>query len=289
MTDSKSQTLQVNLKSLVLHYVGGNDDGSYNTVWSSHDGITWKAEAPLPAILQGFALQVLNDVVYLLGGWNNVTNTSTTFKSSDLSGGWTAGGNLPRASAMAGSAVANGKIYLAALNSTITTSDITNFTTIGNLPLAPSELGAAKMLFANGKFWIAGGQNWSSGAFQNNVWNSTDGVSWSSVGTLPEGRATGAFFYFNNAFYYAGGQTNGAVTKDSIFKSTDGLNWTTSGVLPAARDFISAVSYKNKIWIIGGCENLPAKTNVWSSSDATTWTNVGNLPSPRCNGEVIVY
>lgn len=275
---------------MVLHYLGGTANGSSNSnsVWSSHDGVTWVEESPLPVATHSFAVEVLDDMLYILGG-TTTSITSSTFKASSLSSGWTAGANLPRAASMSGHTVANGKIYLAALTNTFTTSNVANISNIGNLPIAPYELGASAMIYANNKFWLAGGQNWSTAEYHNNIWTSNDAVSWSSVGALPETRAAGAFFTTNNTFYYVGGQSTGNITKNTIFKSSDGITWTTAGTLPVPRDFISVVNYKNKLWLLGGCENWNAGTNVWTSTNATTWTNVGNLPAPRCDGGVVVY
>ncbi len=142
-----------------------------------------------------------------------------------------------------------------------------------------------------GKMWIVGGDA-NQGHYQNDVWNSADGKTWTLVAKdqqLPWApRALHYTLVFRDKLWVIGGQTMPAFAKaDEVFyrdvwNTTDGVNWTQ--VEPrepfwSARGMIGgSVVFKDRIWILGGGTYDTPKTptrnfynDVWSSPDGVHW------------------
>jgi len=151
---------------------------------------------------------------------------------------------------------------------------------------------AGYAVFRN-KMWIIGGDV-NQGHYQNDVWNSTDGLHWNLVNRdKPLPWAPRALHYtvvHNDRIWVIGGQTMPAFAKDNateafyrdIWTTQDGINWTE--VTPqepcwSMRGMIggSAV-HDGRIWILGGGTYDTPQTpfrrfhnDVWSSADGVHW------------------
>lgn len=129
-----------------------------------------------------------------------------------------------------------------------------------------------------GKLWIIGGYSSTAFADLNDVWSSSDGVSWTEVASISTStftrRARLAVVVFNDKMYMIGGYSDGSYLPD-VMSSTDGLNWqtVTSNAGFGARAYHSCVVFNNKLWVIGGAiSSTGYKNDVWSSPDGVTWT-----------------
>jgi fibronectin type 3 domain-containing protein len=132
----------------------------------------------------------------------------------------------------------------------------------------------------NGKMWVIGGYL-DSNDETNDVWNSTDGVTWTQVKCNDEdgflARADHSSVVFNDGestkMWVIGG-FNSSALKD-VWSSTDGVTWTTA---TDSADFLArydhtSVVHNGKMWVIGGKDkDGEAKNDVWSSTDGVTWT-----------------
>ena len=154
-----------------------------------------------------------------------------------------------------------------------------------------------KALSYNGKLWVMGGIQSSSGStVYTDVWNSTDGQSWTPVTSTAQfgGRFGFGAVVHGGKMYVMGGH-NGASSLRDVWSSTDGSTWTqvTAAAPWSARTDITAAEYNNQIWIVGGY--IPGSGtelhDVWSSSDGQAWTQVtsGAAWSARDSGGVEVY
>src|SRR5690606_20281223 len=84
--------------------------------------------------------------------------------------------------------------------------------------------------YAGSTLFQAGGQ--VAGTVTATVWSSSDGITWSPVGALPEPRTNGALIVFDDRMLYLGGNNLATVRTDTVFASTDGETWTQVGTLP---------------------------------------------------------
>lgn len=140
------------------------------------------------------------------------------------------------------------------------------------------------------KLWIIGGDA-NQRHYQNDVWNSVDGKTWSLVTTqVPWApRCLHHTVVFQDRLWVLGGQTMpafapaGEIFYRDIWNSSDGVHW--ERVEPrepywTARGMIGgAAVFQDRIWILGGGTYDTPQTpqrqffnDVWSSADGVTWT-----------------
>jgi len=140
-----------------------------------------------------------------------------------------------------------------------------------------------------GRMWIVGGDG-NQGHYQNDVWSSEDGRTWTRVcKDVPWGpRVLHYTVAFNDRIWVMGGQTipqfapEEHLFYDDVWCSADGADW--ERLTPKApswpnRGMIggSAV-FKGRIWILGGgtydTPRFPTRkfyNDVWSSPDGVNW------------------
>jgi hypothetical protein len=135
-----------------------------------------------------------------------------------------------------------------------------------------------KTLVYNNAIWLLGGIR-ANGTGANEVWRSTDGVSWTQISTgLPPitlVAATAATVFSNQMWI---------VTSGRSFSSSDGVTWTPQSAVGAIdggipREYASLTAYGNNLWFIAGARvlspnNRVAQNDVWRSADGITWTPV---------------
>lgn len=143
-----------------------------------------------------------------------------------------------------------------------------------------------------GKMWIVGGDN-NRYHYQNDVWSSADGVTWTQVAAdVPwRDRVTHHVVAFNDRLWVLGGQQityfdldGGDAVYDDVWSSPDGATWTR--VLEHAPwaprgQILGAVVFQGSMWIIGGgTYNDPRHyyRDVWRSADGVHWERVGVAP-----------
>lgn len=192
----------------------------YGDVWSSSNGSTWTPQNSSPPFGGRYGSQVLSysGMLWLIGGNNSGTLRNDVWNSSD------------------------GITWTRVLAPS--TGSATQFT--------PREDFAA--LVYNGSMWVIGG--FSNTSNNNDVWNSTNGVTWNQVLANGTGSAT-------------------------QFRKRWGM---------------AAAVYNNQMWIFGGASgpNTGAVSavyaDVWNSSTGATWSNLGinSLLNPYYYEQVVV-
>ena len=221
-------------------------------VWSSPDGKTWNlvtAEAPwkhsdLPMTA------VFNDRMWMLGGWYN--------------------GRLPGHEAT---------------NQVWSSSDGLTW------ELATKQAGwsprlAGGVVAFKGKLWVLGGTEdyyfGNDASLKNDVWSSSDGKEWTrELEHAPwSPRAYQAAVVHDGKIWVLGGGNyvpDYHATND-VWSSTDGVHWekVVENAPWSPRLWFSAVTYRDRIWVLGGWSNNPSKNwgDVWSSKDGKTWTQL---------------
>jgi hypothetical protein len=222
-------------------------------VWSSGDGRNWRrdtAEAPwlhsdLPMSL------AFRDRMWMLGGWYN--------------------GRLPGHSAS---------------NAVWASGDGVHRKQITGKAGWSPRLAAAALVF-RGRMWVLGGtENYYFGdrkSLRNDVWSSADGRHWE----LATASAAWAPRAYHQAVVHGGkmwvmGGGNYVpeyAAYNDVWSSTDGVHWTeeTAAAAWPARLWFSAVSYRDRMWVLGGWSKTPVERNwgdVWYSPDGRNWTRL---------------
>lgn len=221
-------------------------------VWSSADGKTWKLvtkEAPwkhsdLPMTL------AFKDRMWIMGGWFNGRlaghgATNEVWSSSN-------GVDWHKATPAAG--------------------------------WSP-RLAAGAVVF-KGRMWILGGtENYYFGdekSLKNDVWSSADGKEWrcetARAGWSP--RAYHAAVVQDDKIWILGGgnYVPGYRALNDVWCSSDGIHWEeVTGKAPwNPRLWFSAVSYRDRIWVLGGWSDKPSTNlgDVWHSRDGRNWSRL---------------
>ncbi len=141
----------------------------------------------------------------------------------------------------------------------------------------------------DGKLWVLGGASYEGGG-HDDVWKSSDGISWTELGDgilKREKYGHTSITYDGKMWILGGSARNDEIDLDvthDFWSSTDGLTWNN---LTSYTDFFparlghSTVVKDNKIYVIGGYDGDSHLYDVWQYDN--NWTEVA-LYGPSFNG-----
>lgn len=226
--------------------------------------VTLKAEF---APRDGAGAVVLNNTMWLIGGWNPIDKEKyPRICSNDV---WSS---------------KDGKVWTMEKQNTFLDK---NFDPI----LDWQGRHCAGYVVYKDKMWIVGGDV-NQGYYQNDVWNSVDGKKWTYINQgrdVPWGpRALYYTVVFKDKIWVMGGQTMPAFAPSEeifytdVWNTSDGINWkqieqkephwTSRGTIGGS------VIFNDEIWMIGGASYDTPQTpvrryygDIWSSSDGIHW------------------
>lgn len=209
-------------------------------------------------LLSKSQIKTTTQKVFLLGGATNNTNSQLQFLNDIFSS--TDGKNWK---------------LISPQNNTTTTK------------WSPRQNFGYNTVFFQSKLWVIGGAKYSAttaGAIAQDIWSSTDGISWKQEGTLPFLSDEIHPVVFNNKIWVIAG-ANGALN-NSIWSSSNGVQWVrqdTNTIVSGIQDApwgskyqFSFTTFKNKMWVLGGISATNSFTythDIWSSLDGITWVN----------------
>ena len=221
-------------------------------IWTSTDGRVW-TQAQLPSIRRSVYQTdyvLFNDAVYALG---------------DNTGNYEAIAFKPRVRK---------------------TTDFRRWEILSERSNLPGRIFRGVGVF-NGKIWILGGYDGKS--YFNDVWSSTDGVTWTLVTEHAawSPRTVGHPFVFRDRMYIIGGsvidgdkETNPGSTRE-IWSTADGKGWIkTPGEMPMIAGGTPVV-FDDKVWLVGANRDGSFGRSSMVSSDAIDWIEHRAPWSPR--------
>ena len=247
----------VEIKGSRIFVLGGpNENYTYlRNVWSSADSEVWSLETTAADWSGREEHQALshNGRIYVLGGGVGVWDRNAIVKNDVWSS-------------------VDGKTWM------LETDDA---------DWSPRALHQA--LSHNGRIYVLGGSRGEYGEYKNDVWSSADGQNWSletddadwSVRSGHQALShNGRIYVLGGLYVYGGdGPDSGSNTKNDVWSSEDGKTWMleTGNANWPARDLHQALSYKGRIYVLGGVsggdsDNEESLNDVWSSADGQTWT-----------------
>lgn len=251
-----------------IYAVGGQGPlGQPITTVEAYDPVTnsWTSKSPMPTQREGLGVATAtNGKIYAIGGHNGSIFTATVEEYDPNTDTWTSKTNMPtERNNLAVAAASNGKIYaIGGFNpgsgylSTVEEYDPTTDTWItrASLPIGRYLLGAAAT--SNGKIYAIGGYN---GALLDTVEEYDPSTNtWTSKTNMPTERyALGVVRGPNDKIYAIGGtDTQGGqlATVEEYDPVTD--TWSTTDPMPTARARLAATLSNNKLYAIGGDENI---------------------------------
>ena len=143
----------------------------------------------------------------------------------------------------------------------------------------PARFGHTSVVFDN-KMWVIGGYGGVyPGDCFNDVWYSTDGITWTQAtgsAQFPARHGHTSVVYNNKMWVIGGGFSNNwPYYKNDVWYSADGVTWTqaTASAQFPIRSGHTSVVFNNKMWVIGG-DYLFGVTwkDIWYSTDGVIWT-----------------
>jgi hypothetical protein len=155
------------------------------------------------------------------------------------------------------------------------------------------------------RLWIFGGWFQSFEAPPRDVWSSPDGKAWTQAtkeapwkhSDLPMTLVHDDKMWVMGGWY--NGRLKGHSASNEVWSSTDGARWeqVTKDAGWTPRIAAGAVTFKGKMWVLGGTENYyfgdktSLKNDVWCSADGKEWTRVtANAGwSPRAYHQAVVH
>lgn len=234
-------------------------------------------------------------VLALTGAACSDDDTNTADQLPDLGKSWTRVA-MPSSFTnreLAGTAVLNGRLYIAAgpfapeRGDDCWSSGNGTVWTMETNDLGVSGLRYAAMAAHEGKLWLHGGVD-SYGGVQYTVRSSSNGRIWTSAATANV-RYMHSMLAFDNKLWTIAGRQRviaGDIITNGVASSVNGIDWTDEPVPGfAPRLNPGTAVHAGKMWVIGGAlnnfNNPPYTNDVWSSPDGKTWTRV-TASAPFC-------
>jgi hypothetical protein len=274
-------------------------------------------EAPF-APRDGAGALTFNDRMYLLGGWNpgdkkhfplicnnevwsSVDGAAWTLeklntfldKSFDPKTDW-------EGRHTAGYAVHQGKMWIVGgdanqghyQNDVWNSADGRTWTLVTDrIPWGPRVLHYTVAF--RGKLWVIGGQNMpvfvsvEKDRFDNDVWSSVDGETWTRVldhaPWSPRGMIGGAAVFRGRIWLLGGGTYDTPTTRtrnfyNEVWSTDDGVKWESHGQAPwHPRQYHDVAVWDDQLWVLEGW-NQTNRNDVWRSPDGVNWYEVPNTP-----------
>lgn len=187
----------------------------------------------------------------------------------------------------------NWKVVASDTEGATTASGVFGFTTRGlRVPAAATTEAAAfspkialSSVAFDDKLWVIGGRD--SAGFQEEVWSTSDGASWTLVTEEPGflGRASHATAIFQDKVWVMGGTSIREVPPtaenpsgdeqyymNDVWSSADGSDWEelTAEAAFAKRDGLTAAVLGDRLFIMGGYDGT-YMNDVWSTTDGALW------------------
>jgi N-acetylneuraminic acid mutarotase len=256
----------------------------------------WVTKTPMPTAKIYMGIAVLNNKIYLIGGYNGTSYIATVEMYDPSIDKWSTMPDMPMSRAPA-AAVYNNKIYVIGGGDigTVQEYDPGANTWIDKTPM-PTVRGPAVTMIGS-IIYAIGGYNSITGSLGTNESYDPSTDTWSSLADMtarnstPVAAAGGKVYAFGGEYWPS--------TPLNLVEEYDPLGnaWATKTVLPTARTRAAAVTVNRKIYVIGGTDDVIdlAKVDLYDPS-SDTWTAKTAMPTARSgsgiafvNGKIYVF
>ncbi len=249
--------------------IGGGDGGTSpiarNDAWSSSDGVSWREETagsdyPISVGRESHGVAIFDSRLWVLGGLLDSYSygyPSQEIWSSSDGKNWTLAGTA--ADSWGGPQDNVGRL---------------NFGLTAYKPSGGTE-----------QLYLLGGFGGAQSSLQNDVWSSSNGTLWTSLGNAPwVVRESFGCAVFQGKIFVMGGRGNAGCLSDVW--SFDGAAWVqvTANAPWGARKEMKAVARGDELFVFGGRNDQGELFgDLWYTRNGTDWTSVAGAfsGSPR--------
>ncbi len=258
-----------------------------STAGAQDEAGTWSTKAPISSPRWQAAPVVLDEVLYVAGGWNVCTPFADLEAYDPATDTWTQRAPMQTARGAHGVGVLAGKLY-AVGGSTDCGNEIANveaydpptntWTPKASLPTA--RLGHV-VAVSNGKLYAIGGRSSGTQYYNLNTEYDPQGDTWTERAPMPTARSGAAVAVVNGIIYVIGGgdDSRALATVEAYDPSTD--SWTRRQSLLAPRIGLAAAELNGIIYAFAGNGNIGRVEAYDPGNDA--WAVVARMPFPRSN------
>jgi N-acetylneuraminic acid mutarotase len=224
------------------------------------DGTQWKQDGTLPAEgLNAPAAAVIDDVIYLIGGFGTTTNrpTARVQRYDVRQRQWSEVAPLPAPRGGHAATVVNGNIHVIGGGNSVSTiddHDVYDPKTNRWSPRArlPRSMGSPAAVVVDGTLISIGGRSGPNDFGDVHVYDPRKDV-W-TPGRAIDARGTGGAVVLGGSIYYFGGeqQARSAVLDSVLRLDRDAKAWADDAPMPTGRSFARAVLFKGRAYVVGG-------------------------------------
>ncbi len=290
-----TQTTDADFNKGVLNNVVVGSNNVYLQLGASDVG-TWLTTTVLPQTLAGHkAASWNNRYVYLVGGYNNLTYSSSVYRATIQAGGltsWTTLAPIPVAMRDMAVVIGTNTIYVIGgkdatnIYNTIYYATINADGSIGawqtSAVTLPVALWGHSAVYLNGYIYVTGGSSsMTELSAINSVYyasvNANNTLSAFAAGTvLPAARNRHSMVTYNSNLYVLGGYDNAGTKANTVYINTPGVNgapgaWSSGTNLPVAVSNHSSVVTNGMITVMAGAVGTTLSNTVYrANADAGT-------------------
>jgi hypothetical protein len=242
--------------------IGGMDTGNqlHNDVWYSTDGVTWIMATGSAAFSprHGHTTVVFDNRIWVIGGYDSSrTYRNDVWYSSD---------------------------------------GITWIEATSHAAFQPRMNHASDVY--DGKMWVIGGEvSERPGGNTNDVWYSSDGVTWipaTGSASFSPRSAHGSIVFEEKLWVVGGaGDTSGKIRYNDVWYSSDGKEWILKAGSTAfsPRFAFTLLNAEDRLLLIDGSDSDVVLNDIWSSTDGNTWvlSSSGSRFSKRAYHRAVFY
>ncbi|MEO8436498.1 MAG: protein kinase, partial [Pyrinomonadaceae bacterium] len=254
---------------------------------ASTQALTWTTKASISSPRDHAEPAVLNDILYVVGGWNVCTPFANLESYDPITDTWTQRAPLRTARGAHGVAALNGLLYAVggSTDCGVITASVEAYDPVSNSwsskASLPTKRNAHVVAVAHGKLYAIGGNSNQTAYTGLNTEYDSQTDTWTERARMPTPRSNAAAAVVNDIIYVIGGAgDNVSPTRVEAYDPrTD--SWAARAPMPTSRSNFAAAVLNGIIYVLGGPRNGRQVDAYDPVTD--TWTKVGQMPAPRYN------
>ena len=290
-----------------IYIIGGQNTSGYVNDIHVFDTITGKLTSTitlLPASLSNSACNIIDNMMYITGGYNGTNAVDSTFSYDITNDIWNVEPTLITARYNHSSTILDGNIYIAGgttSSNNIATGQVEIFDPTEIIPAwaGLQAMNPPRSSFAlhtwGGLIHAIGGISNENSLIDNMSTYDPSNEKWLSSSTMPFPNAAFNSTQFNNSIYIWGGTKN---TQDASHEYSDYMNYSINdgswlhGTNPdAARENFSTAMIGKKLYLIGGKDKISSTSDIRAyDTQNNSWEkNLNSLITPRHTATSVIY
>ena len=244
---------------------------------------SWQTKAPMPTARQELATAVLNGKVYVIGGYNQATASTSTVEVYDpITDTWASAQSIPFPNNHNSAAVAAGKLYsFGGISNQVFVYDSVNNTWSPVTSMHFQHDATPAVGVIDDKIYVAGGAGVGVTQREVEVYDPA-ADTWTNLAPMRVARNHVSGGVINGKFYAAGGR--GSIDAPTALEVYDPQTnaWSTLADMPTGRSGTAAGVVNGELFVFGGeTPNLVHGEVEAYNPVSNSWRSLPSMPTPR--------